>query len=165
MAEAIELSESVRLTKNKSTGEEFFPPAGQIPKDGNDSGDKILFVQSHRRAVAKTFAGSHRISASANNSALGCESASTKISQPPVAADAPVFLARAIWLIGSNTTSAPAVRAISAVRSVELLSHTINSVCQPVFMKTFAATLIWASDSPSRRSSLKAGMTMEIFIC
>ncbi len=100
---------------------------------------------------------------SANNSALGCESASTKTSQSPVATAAPEFRARAIWLTGSNTTVAPAARAISAVRSVELLSHTINSTSQPRDVNAPAANLICASDAPSSRSSLKAGITMEIF--
>src|SRR6267142_5805701 len=58
---------------------------------------------------------------------------------------------------------APAARAISAVRSVELLSHTINSTSQLRRVKASDASWISASDAPSSRSSLKAGMTMEIF--
>ncbi len=80
-----------------------------------------------------------------------------------MAAAAPEFRARAIWLTGSNTTVAPPPRAaISAVRSVELLSHTINSTSQPRRVNAPAAALICASDSPSNRSSLNAGMTMDI---
>src|SRR6266487_3756040 len=65
--------------------------------------------------------------ASRKSSALGWESASTKKIQSPRARAAPVLRARPIWLTGSNTTCAPAPFAISAVRSVELLSHTIRS--------------------------------------
>src|SRR5262249_58223728 len=64
------------------------------------------------------------VAATSSNSAwLGCESASTNTSQSPLARAAPALRARAIWLTGSNTTAAPSARAISAVRSVELLSH------------------------------------------
>ena len=101
---------------------------------------------------------------SANNSLLGFESASTKISQSPVAAAAPVFLARAIWLMGSNTTLAPPALASSSVRSVELLLQTINSVSQLHRENSVIASRILASVSPIRRSSLKAGTTIEIFI-
>jgi hypothetical protein len=66
-------------------------------------------------------------------------------------------------LTGSKTTVAPAARAISAVRSVELLSQTINSVSQPMRVNAPAADLIRASDAPSSRSSLNAGTTIEIF--
>ena len=48
--------------------------------------------------------------------------------------------------MGSNTTWAPAARAISAVRSVELLSHTINSISQWRRVKVAAAAVMWASD-------------------
>src|SRR5206468_120823 len=65
---------------------------------------------------------------SANNSWLGYESASMNTSQSPEAAEAPLFRAREIWLTGSNTTDAPAARAFSAVRSVELLSQTMTSL-------------------------------------
>src|SRR6266567_1612820 len=68
---------------------------------------------------------------SANNSRLGNESASTNTSQSPVAAEAPLLRAREIWFIGSSTTVASAARAFSAVRSLELLSQTMISLCPP----------------------------------
>src|SRR5204863_1944061 len=67
---------------------------------------------------------------SSNKGGVGEESASTKRSQSPDAAAAPALRAREIWLSGSNTTCAPAARATSAVRSVELLSQTMSSVDQ-----------------------------------
>ena len=72
----------------------------------------------------------------AKSSGLGLESASTKISQSPVAAAAPVLRARAIWLMGSNTTLAPAARANCAVASLELLSQTTISEVHPSRVKT-----------------------------
>jgi len=61
------------------------------------------------------------------------------MSQSPVAARAPELRARAIWLTGSKTTLAPAARAMSAVRSVELLSQTMISLCQPSRVKASRA--------------------------
>src|SRR5208282_2382118 len=58
---------------------------------------------------------------------------------------------------------APAARAISAVRSVELLSHTISSKSQPRRANTMAADFICVRDAPSNRSSLKAGTMIDIF--
>src|SRR5688572_30981790 len=84
-------------------------------------------------------------------------------SQSPEAHHAPVLRARPIWLIGSKTTIAPAAAAISAVRSLELLSHTISSISQPAAANADDAALIAASDRGSRRSSLNAGTTIEIF--
>src|SRR5215471_18106489 len=100
---------------------------------------------------------------SANSSRLGCESASTNTSQSPLARAAPALRARAIWLTGSNTTVAPSARANSAVRSVELLSHTIVSVAQPRASNASAAARTLASVAGSSFSSLNAGMTTEIF--
>src|SRR5438552_14493435 len=85
-------------------------------------------------------------------------------SQSPVAADAPRFRAREIWLSGSKTTLAPAARAFSAVRSVELLSQTMISFSQPNAEKALVAAMILRSDRPMNFSSLKAGTTTEIFI-
>jgi hypothetical protein len=87
-----------------------------------------------------------------------------KINQSPVACAAPVLRAREIWFSGSKTTSAPAERAISAVRSLELLSQTMISDVQPSRSKTGLAAAMLCSVPPSRASSLKAGMTMEIRI-
>src|SRR6266540_5284288 len=101
---------------------------------------------------------------SANNSRLGYESASTNTSQSPVAAAAPVLRAREIWLTGSKTTVAPAARAFSAVRSVELLSHTMISLSQPSKEKAPAAALILRSARAMNFSSLNAGTMTEIFI-
>jgi hypothetical protein len=84
-------------------------------------------------------------------------------SQSPVAAAAPVLRAREIWLIGSNTTRAPAAAAIAAVRSVELLSQTISSADHPACSKATIAARMRRSDSPSNFSSLYAGMTRETF--
>src|SRR5262245_57897888 len=99
---------------------------------------------------------------SSNNSAGGCESASMKISQSPEAAAAPQFRARAIWFCDSNTTVAPAARAISPVRSVELLSHTINSLSHLRHANDWVADWIARRESPINRSSLNAGMTIEM---
>src|SRR5439155_1572933 len=98
------------------------------------------------------------------SSALGLESASTKKIQSPRARAAPVFRARPIWLTGSNTTCAPAPLAISAVRSVELLSHTISSDSQPSRANPSIAAPMLESEPRSNRSSLNAGTTTEIFI-
>jgi len=49
------------------------------------------------------------------------------------------------------------------VRSVELLSQTISSDSKPTRTNTARAVLIAFRDSVSKRSSLNAGMTMEIF--
>src|SRR5215831_11966619 len=100
---------------------------------------------------------------SSNSAELGCESASTNTSQSPLARAAPVLRARAIWLTGSNTTVAPSARAISAVRSVELLSQTIVSVAQPRASNAADAARTLASVAGSSFSSLNAGMTIEIF--
>src|SRR6266581_6634231 len=98
------------------------------------------------------------------SSTPGLESASTKKIQSPPARAAPVLRARPIWLTGSNTTCAPAPFAISAVRSVELLSHTISSDSQPSRANPPMAARIPESEPGSNRSSLKAGTTTEIFI-
>ena len=163
MAEAAEFSECICLAKNKCAGQKSFPAAGQVPEMRDDSGDEIFFVQLNCRAAREAFAGIDLLRDIGKSSAPGCESASTKTSQSPLAAAAPEFLARAIWLIASKTTIAPATRAISAVWSVELLSQTINSVSQPIFTNAPAADLICTSDSPIKSSSLKAGTTIEIF--
>src|SRR5438552_17576908 len=102
--------------------------------------------------------------ASRNSSGLGVQSASTKKSQSPRARAAPVLRARPIWLMGSNTTCAPAPLAISAVRSVELLSHTISSDSQPRRANPSMAARMLESAPGSNRSSLNAGTTTEIFI-
>jgi len=70
--------------------------------------------------------------------------------------------AREIWLCGSNTTRAPAARAISAVRSVELLSQTTSSQ-PPAASKARAAALMFSSVPASSRSSLNAGTTTDSF--
>src|SRR5256885_12935552 len=85
-------------------------------------------------------------------------------SQSPVAADAPRFRAREIWLSGSKTTMAPAARAFSAVRSVELLSQTMISLSQPKEEKASVAAVILRSDRAMNFSSLNAGTMTEIFI-
>jgi hypothetical protein len=72
-----------------------------------------------------------------------------------------LFRARAIWLTGSKTTRAPAARAISAVRSSELLSQTINSAGQPRSANASMAQRMLRSESANSRSSLKAGTTIE----
>src|SRR5437773_8246351 len=102
--------------------------------------------------------------ASRKSSALGWESASTKKIQSPRARAAPVLRARPIWLTGSNTTCAPAPFAISAVRSVELLSHTISSDSQPRRAIPSMAARMLESEARSNRSSLNAGTTTEIFV-
>lgn len=107
---------------------------------------------------------SMRLAVAEKSGAAGKESASTKMSQSPVAAEAPRLRAREIWLIGSKITMAPASRAISEVRSVELLSQTTISQCQPRSVKALQAERIAARDLPSSFSSLKAGTTTEIFI-
>src|SRR2546427_7842900 len=100
---------------------------------------------------------------SANNSRLGYESASMNTSQSPVAAEAPLLRAREIWFIASNTTVASAARAFSAVRSVELLSQTMISLCQPSEEKASAAALILRRERAMNFSSLNAGTMIEIF--
>jgi hypothetical protein len=55
-------------------------------------------------------------------------------------------------------------RANSAVRSVELLSHTINSVVQPRRSKARRAALTDCRVCTSSFSSLKAGITTDIFM-
>lgn len=100
---------------------------------------------------------------SAKSSRLAVESASINSSQSPVATDAPQFRAREIWLIGSKTTLAPAATAISAVRSVELLSQTINSHSHPRATNPSAASVNARRFSPNSFSSLKAGTTTETF--
>src|SRR2546425_6674613 len=100
---------------------------------------------------------------SANNSRLGYESASMNTSQSPVAAEAPLLRAREIWFIASNTTVASAVRAFSAVRSVELLSQTMISLCQPSEEKASVAALILRRERAMNFSSLNAGTMIEIF--
>src|SRR6266576_3050267 len=52
---------------------------------------------------------------------------------------------------------------MSAVRSVELLSQTMSSDSQPKAANAARAEFIWARVSPSNRSSLNAGMRIEIF--
>src|SRR6266566_9089046 len=64
--------------------------------------------------------------------------------------------------MGSATTVAPAARAISAVRSVELLSQTISSVSHPRCQNCALAAWTRARVSPMSRCSLKAGIMMEI---
>src|SRR5262245_54845174 len=100
---------------------------------------------------------------SENNGTFGCESASMNRSQSPLAARAPALRARAIWFTGSKTTMASAERASSAVRSVELLSHTISSLAQPRNVNAARAAFTLAREEAISFSSLKAGMTMEIF--
>ena len=100
---------------------------------------------------------------SANNSGDTTESASVKTSQSPEAAAAPLFRAREIWLIGSNTTLAPCWQATSAVRSVELLSHTISSLSQPRSAKTACAVRMPRRAWGRSFSSLNAGTMTEIF--
>lgn len=92
--------------------------------------------------------------------AEGVESASRKRSHEPEAAAAPVLRARLIWLTGSKTTVAPAARATSAVRSVELLSQTMTSCVRPREAKEAQAE--WRAWSVAGRSfsSFHAGMTM-----
>ena len=85
------------------------------------------------------------------------------MSQSPVAPRAPVFRARLIWFTGSKTTVAPAARAMSAVRSVELLSQTTISLSHPSEAKAARAASMLRRVSPRSFSSLNAGMTMEIF--
>ena len=68
----------------------------------------MIFVQLDGCTTGETLPGQNLFRDTLNNSALGCESASTKMNQSPLAAAAPEFRARAIWLTGSNTTSAPA---------------------------------------------------------
>src|SRR5712691_7709667 len=102
--------------------------------------------------------------ASRKSSTVGVESASTKKIQSPPAQAAPALRARPIWLTGSNTTCAPAPFAISAVRSVELLSHTISSDFQPSRANPSIAARTLESEPGSSRSSLNAGTTTEIFI-
>src|SRR5437016_1132519 len=102
--------------------------------------------------------------ASRKSSTRGYESASTKKIQSPPAQAAPVLRARPIWLTGSNTTCAPRPVAISAVRSVELLSHTISSDFQPSRANPSMAARTLESEPGSSRSSLNAGTTTEIFI-
>src|SRR5437773_6706125 len=65
--------------------------------------------------------------------------------------------------MGSKTTLAPAARANSAVLSFELLSQTMISVSHPRSRKTSAAALMCCRVSAMRRSSLNAGITIEIF--
>src|SRR6266849_6599778 len=102
--------------------------------------------------------------ASRKSSTLGLESASTKKIQSPPAQAAPALRARPIWLTGSNTTCVPKPFAISAVRSVELLSHTISSDSQPSRANPSMAARMLESEPGSNRSSLNAGTTTEIFI-
>jgi hypothetical protein len=102
--------------------------------------------------------------ASEKSISVGSESASRKKIQSPSAAAAPALRARLIWFTGSNTTRAPASRAISAVRSVELLSHTMSSDVQPRRSNASMAAWMLRSDSGSNRSSLNAGTTTEILI-
>src|SRR5438445_11008697 len=102
--------------------------------------------------------------ASRKSSALGSESASTKKIQSPRARAAPALRARPIWFTGSNTTSAPARSAISAVRSFELLSHTISSDSQPSRANPSAAARVLEGAPGSNRCSLNAGTTTEILI-
>src|SRR6185436_17137044 len=58
---------------------------------------------------------------------------------------------------------APAPRANSAVRSVELLSHTINSISHPSRLKRSPAARMLPSVARMSFSSLNAGTMMEIF--
>src|SRR6478672_8435952 len=84
------------------------------------------------------------------------------MSQSPEAAAAPVLRARPIWLMGSKATSAPASRANSAVRSVELLSQTISSVSQLRRLNAPRFSRIVRSVCLINSSSLKAGTIIEI---
>src|SRR5881396_2451141 len=59
---------------------------------------------------------------------------------------------------------APDARAFSAVRSVELLSHTMISLSQPGAEKASVAALILRSERAMNFSSLNAGTTTEIFM-
>src|SRR5207237_1160243 len=102
-----------------------------VPREAELPPSSTLTVEPPARTLPDAICSA----ASANNSSLGNESASTKTNQSPVAAAAPLFRAREIWLIGSKTTVAPAAMASSAVRSVELLSHTISSVGHPLRVK------------------------------
>ena len=71
-----------------------------------------------------------------------------------MAAAAPVFRARPIWLIGSKTTAAPPARATSAVRSVELLSQTMISLSQPRSVNAVRAACTARSVAGNSFSSL-----------
>ena len=97
----------------------------------------------------------------AKSASEGVESASMKMSHSPLAARAPASRARPIWLTGSKTTRAPAARPSSAVRSVELLSHTKHSQSQPRAVNADAAAFTAASAAGRSFSSLKAGRTTE----
>ena len=100
--------------------------------------------------------------ASAKSSGEGCESASTNTSHSPVDALAAAFRAREIWFTGSNTTLAPWARAIAAVSSDELLSHTTSSLAQPRAANAGSAARMLVSVAPSPPASLKAGTSTEM---
>lgn len=104
------------------------------------------------------------LATSANSSGEGWESASMNSNQSPWAAAAPELRARPIWLTGSKTTVAPAARAMAGVWSVELLSQTISSESQFAVVNAERAWLMAARVWASKRASLKAGTTTEIFI-
>jgi hypothetical protein len=67
-------------------------------------------------------------------------------------------------LIGSKTTRAPAARASPAVVSVELLSQTTISIVQPSSPNAAPAARMLRKVAPMSFSSLKAGITTEIFM-
>src|SRR5262249_50892093 len=93
---------------------------------------------------------------SPKSQSLGKESTSMKTTQFPGGTEGSRFRGLEIWLIGSQTTFAPSVSAMLAVRSVELLSQTISSLSHPSVSKAHAAFLIAARQEGSNRSSLKA---------
>src|SRR5438046_2774595 len=105
-----------------------------------------------------------QVSISARVPALTCVSASRNRNQSPVAALAPAFLARAIWLMGSKTTWTPALLAISAVPSVELLSTTMISDSKSERALARKADERCCTQLAMPLTSLKAGMMTESFM-
>ena len=125
--------------------------------------DQMIFVQPDGRPAGQTMAGKNLFRHIGEQFRAGMRIGVHK-NQPVAGGRRRAGISRAGDLVDRlEHDSAPAARAISAVRSVELLSQTISSNSQPRCVKAAAAVLICASDVPSSLSSLNAGTTMEIF--
>ena len=108
-------------------------------------------ARDRRRDVPRTAPGGERVGVD------------EQAAESPPARAAPVFRARAIWLTGSKTTIAPAARAISAVRSVELLSQTMSPRAHARASNAAVARGCCGASPAAAFSSLNAGTTIEIF--
>ena len=167
MTEAAELSERVcPLAKNKCSGQKSFPAAGQVPEARDGSGDKILFVQPHRRAAGEIFAGNNCFGDIGKKFRAWLRVRVHK-NQPVAGRRRRAGIRRAGNLISDgfkhDYCARPPCDFRRAVGGI-IVAHDQFKFPATLCVNASAADLICASDSPSSRSSLNAGMMMEIFL-